>query len=124
MTQLCRSIRSSSTISCSAWTISVRRASAYFALISPISSLMICLILPTSARIPSSSLIRLWSLSSSSSIFSRSRPVSLPSVISTIACACTSDSPKRSIRVALESGMDLDDFMICTISSMLSSAIL
>ena len=91
ITQLCFSIRSSKTISSSASSMRVRRASPNFSLISSISFLMISLTLFISARIALYSVIAASSCASLSSIFLRSKPDRRPNVMETIACACSSE---------------------------------
>ena len=64
------------------------------------------------------------SAASSSSSFVLSRPVSWPRRICTMACACTSSRPKRSMRATLPSGIDLEFLKMAMTSSMKSSAIM
>ena len=123
ITTFCSGIRSSIEISNSSKPIDVLLSSPYLSRITIISSLITPRSNFLSARIAFNSPIRFISSAYSASSFSRSRPVSVRRRISTIACACASDSSKRLINSAFAICTVLEPRIIVITSSILSSAI-
>ena len=91
-------IKSSMRISSAECTITERRSSPYFSLISINSSLMICIRIPSSAKIDFKNSMVFINSAYSSLILSRSSPVNRRSVISKIALDCKSERPNFSIK--------------------------
>ena len=122
MTTSCLGIKSSIEMSNSSNPMDVLLSSPYLSLIMMISSLITPRSSFLSARIafnsPIFSLSSLYSFSS----FSRSSPVSARRRMSTIACDCTSDKPKRSINSAFAACTLSEPLMMRITSSILSSA--
>ncbi|MBA1343118.1 MAG: hypothetical protein C5S52_05925 [ANME-2 cluster archaeon] len=116
-------IKSSSSNSSCASSISVLLWSAYFSFIARSSSFIrsrtFCGFASTSLR----NAIVSSSDAYSSSSFSRSMPVRRRSCISRIAFACTSDSPKFAIKPSLAASAVFDDRISLITASMLSRAI-
>ena len=104
--------------------IAVIRSSPYFSAVTIISSLITPSNNLLSARIAFNSLILCISSAYSASNFSRSKPVRARSLISTIACACTSVKPNLSIKFNLASAVVRLPRIILITSSMLSSAMI
>ena len=77
----------------------------------------------SSPKIALSSAILFTSSACSASNFSLSRPVRARSLISTIACACASERPKRFIKFSFATCVFALPLMIFITSSILSSAI-
>ena len=103
--------------------MSVRRSSPYFSFTSRSSSLMMPMRMPSSASTAFRWVISFMSSACSSRILSRSRPVRRCRRMSRMARACTSLSPKRSMRPSrATSGVSLPRIRAIT-SSRLSMAI-
>ena len=122
MTVFSFGIISSMEISNSSNPMAVFLSSPYFSLMARISSRITRSSRFLSARMASSLRIRSISSLYSASSFSLSRPVSVRRRISTIACACASESVKRSINLAFAIWVFSEPRMIRMTSSMLSSA--
>ena len=110
-------------ISYSSNPMEVLRSSPYFSAIKRISSRITPRSFFSSARIAFNSAIRSINSAYSTSIFSRSRPVSARRRISTIACAWTSVRENLSIKRFFASGVFALLRIILITSSILSSAI-
>ena len=115
-------MRSSVEMSYTSNPICVRLSSPYFSLIARISSLMTPRSRFLSAKIAFNSPIRFISSSNSFSSFSLSSPVRARRRMSTIACACASESWKRSINSVFASCTVWEPRMILMTSSILSRA--
>ena len=123
MTTSSLGIRSSMEISNSSNPMDVLLSSPYLSRITRISSLITPRSNFLSARIARKCSICSISALYSASSFSLSRPVRARSLISTIACDCTSVSPKRSINSDFAIWTVWEPLMILITSSMLSNAI-
>ena len=123
MTVLVTGIKSSMEISYSSNPMDVLLSSPYLSAIRRISSRMTPSSFFLSARIAFNSVMRSINSAYSFSSFSRSRPVSARRRISTIACACTSVSEKRSIKRSFASWVFLLLRIMLITSSILSSAV-
>ena len=117
-------IRSSILISPASSSIDVLRSSPYLSLTSISSSLMICILLGSSAKISFKSAIVAINSAYSALTLSISRPVSFWSLISKIAFACISDSLNSFIKPFLASSPFLDARISFITASRLSRAII
>ena len=124
MTVLVSGIRSSMEISNSSYPIWVLLSSPYLSAISRISVRITARSFFSSARIALSSVICAMRSLYSFSSFSRSKPVRVFRRMSTIACACASDNPNRSIREFFASAVVRLPRIMEITSSMLSNAMI
>ena len=125
VTTTCESgIMSSIFMSAPAYSISERRASPYLSRMAISSSLMICILLGSCAKISFKSVINNIISSYSPLSLSCSSPVSWRKRISTMALAWISDNSKRAIRRSLASSGLFEPLMILITSSMLSLAMI
>ena len=124
ITLLVTGINSSIEMSYSSKPIEVIRSSPYLSAITMISSRITPSKSLLSAKIAFNSLIRFISSAYSASNFSLSKPVRAFRRISTMACACASDKPKRSIKLTFASAVVRLPRIIAITSSILSKAMI
>ena len=124
ITVLSSGIRSSMLISDSSYPMDVLLSSPYLSEIAIISLRMTIRSFFSSAKISFNSSILALSAANSCSIFSLSKPVSALRRISTIACACASERPKRSMSLALAAATFSELLIMLMTSSILSRAII